>query len=74
MVTYHKVEATALKIASVKTEEDGSGMITLIAQLPPFPVNAEFMAQHQPIAGGYLVIGEDNYKWYLPAEACPPRL
>ncbi len=69
MTTYQRVEATALKIASVKTEEDGSGIITLIAEFPPFPVSAEYMAQYQPVAGGYYVVGEDGYKSYLPVEA-----
>jgi rhodanese-related sulfurtransferase len=66
---YQQSTATAYKIASVKTEEDGRGTIKVVASSFPLEVNAEYMAKHQPVPGGYFVYCEDGHRSYLPAEA-----
>lgn len=66
------VQAAAYKINSVSILDNGDGVITLISSILPLPivcVDAEYMAKHQPIVGGYCVICEDGYKSYLPAAA-----
>lgn len=70
MDTYEPAEAHAFKIVSIKAQEDGSALIALgIPDYPPIPVDAEYVTKHQPIAGGYYVVGADGYKSYLPVEA-----
>lgn len=69
MSDVQKIEATAHKIASITAEEHGGATITLVADLPPVQVDAEYLLACKPIAGGYYVCAEGGYKGFLPAEA-----
>lgn len=45
--------------ATITPKEDG---------FKPFEVSAEFVAKHQPKAGGYFVVYEDGYQSFSPAK------
>lgn len=56
----------ALKIKSI----DGAGRITPEDEgYAPFTPTAEYIAKHQPQAGGYYVVYADGYKSFSPAAA-----
>lgn len=62
----------ALKISDVFKKGDGSGGAVLTTDesgYAPIHVDAEYMAKHQPKAGGYYVVYEDGYKSFSPADA-----
>lgn len=67
----HKV-VTAAKIDAVEViESDGTGRLLLAAGdvVHVHVVTPEYMAKHQPVAGGYYVRYEDGYESFSPAEA-----
>lgn len=65
----HK-EVHALKIAAIgKCENDDVWIITPSdIGFAPFHVTQHYMDKHDPRAGGYYVVSEDNYKSYSPAK------
>jgi hypothetical protein len=67
----HK-EVWALKLKDVVLPDPASGAGRLIPEddaRTPIEVPPEFMAKHEPVAGGYYVIYKDGYCSFSPADA-----
>ena len=63
----HK-QVWALKIAAIEHHPQGHATITPEeAGYAPFTVPMEYLAKHNPQAGGYYVVYEDGYKSFSPA-------
>lgn len=63
----HK-EVWALKIATIIVHDDHSAsIIPTDTRYEVFKVDAEYVAKHQPQAGGYYVVYRDGYKSWSPA-------
>lgn len=60
----HK-EVWALQIASVLED----GLVFVNDRYAPSKIGAEWIAKHQPVAGGYLVVYKDGYQSFSPKEA-----
>lgn len=64
----HK-EVRAVKVKDVMTDLDHvDGVVIPEDGFAPIPVTQQFLDKHQPEAGGYLVIYEDGYSSFSPAE------
>ncbi len=62
----------ALKILTVNssgTPEDVGAILTFEHPYGPRSVSAEYYRKHQPKAGGYMVVYEDGYESWSPADA-----
>lgn len=64
----HK-EVYALKIKDVQVNEHGAFILPEEKEYLPFQVDADYVAKHNPQAGGYYVVYRDGYKSWSPAEA-----
>ena len=64
----HK-KVRAAKIIAI--DKDTAGQVRLVLEpegFPPYPVTEDFVTRHKPQAGGYLVVYEDGYTSWSPAE------
>lgn len=61
----------ALKINSIRPNRtaDNGSVLCDVEDWPTLCLSAEFVAKHNPQAGGYYVIYEDGYASFSPAEA-----
>jgi hypothetical protein len=66
----HKV-VHALKIAGLSEQErDGTRYMTPADEgFADIRLDGEFVNKHKPVVGGYLVVYEDGYKSFSPAQA-----
>ena len=58
-VKIHRIDTHLDTVDAVVVPEDG---------FAPIPVSARFLWKHEPEAGGYLVLYDDGYVSYSPAE------
>lgn len=63
----HK-EVWAMKIRHIVSRVDGGAELTF-EDGSGRPVSAEYVRKHDPQVGGYLVIYDDGYESWSPAEA-----
>lgn len=64
----HK-EVWALKIARVDHHVEGGTLFPEDQSYEKIHVDHNYMAKHEPTAGGYYVAYKDGYKSFSPAEA-----
>lgn len=67
----HK-EVWALKIASIQEGTQDKNSVLLVFNdegYAPIAVDFDWYYKHKPVSGGYLVVYEDGYRSFSPAEA-----
>lgn len=64
----HKVVG-ALKIGTLEYTDDGVRMTPLDEGFGPVTLDFDWVQKHNPDESGYLVVYEDGYQSYSPAEA-----
>jgi hypothetical protein len=69
----HK-EVWALKIKEITRVPSGNATVTHSivpedGRYAPFTVSVDYIAKHNPKAGGYYVVYKDGYKSFSPADA-----